>query len=119
MTVDWCLPASKTDVKALGKARRWGCVCAGSLDLPCPVHAVLSQLRLLEDTFGSVRVAAGELPVFPSLVGGFVEKRHVVLCIEAVATLLKEPLVDPGGVLRYGGHSLRVTGARTLASLGT
>ena len=41
MSVEWHLPASKTDVKALGKARSWGCVCAGMLQYPCPVHAVL------------------------------------------------------------------------------
>ena len=27
--VDWTLPVSKTDVRALGKVRRWECVCSG------------------------------------------------------------------------------------------
>ena len=118
MAVEWRLPASKTDVKALGISRRWGCVCVGALDLPCPVHAVIGQLRLLAHTFGQAKVDKGLLPMFPSASGGFVDKRHVVTCIEAVATLIGEPLEDHRGVRRYGGHSLRVTGARTMAALG-
>ena len=86
--------------------------------LPCPAHAVLEQLALLADTFGSAKVDLGELPLFPSLAGCFVEKRHVVSSIEAVAKLVGEPLEDSRGVRRFGGHSLRVTGARTLAELG-
>ena len=46
------------------------------------------------------------------------EKRHVVASLERVATALGEPLLDAHGVRRFGGHSLRVTGARTLAALG-
>ena len=69
-------------------------------------------------TFGSAKVDLGELPLFPSLAGCFVEKRHVVSSIEAVAKLVGEPLEDSRGVRRFGGHSLRVTGARTLAELG-
>ena len=118
LTVEWNLPASKTDVKALGKRRSWGCVCGGSPELPCPVHAVLGQMQLLIDAFGQVRVDAGELPLFPTRAGGFTEKRHVVMCIEAVVSLVGEPLVDPNGVRRHGGHTLRITGARTMAALG-
>ena len=118
LTVEWLLPVSKTDVKALGCARRWGCVCAGNGKMPCPVHAVLTQLRLLEDTFGQDRVSSGELPLFPTVAGRFVEKCHVVSSIEAAATLCDEPLEDAQGSRRFGGHSLRVTGARTLAGLG-
>ena len=71
-------------------------MCGGAVDLPCPVHAVLAQLQLLIDIFGPAKVNEGELPVFPSLAGGFVEKRHVVACIEAAATILKEPLAGLG-----------------------
>ena len=118
MTVCWRLPASKTDVMALGKDRRWGCMCSEGRALPCHVHAVLSQLSLLTAHFGATRVGSGNLPLFPSSSGGFVEKRHVVASLEHVATALGEPLLDAHGVRRFGGHSLRVTGARTLAALG-
>ncbi len=46
------------------------------------------------------------------------EKRHVVSTIERIAELLGEPLADTQGVRGFGGHSLRVTGVRTLAGLG-
>ena len=118
LTVCWRLPASKTDVMALGKDRTWGCVCIEVGGSPCPVHAVLAQLTLLTELFGAVQVSNGSLPLFPSLAGGFVEKRHVVASLEHIATTLGEPLVDAQGSRRYGGHSLRVTGARTLAALG-
>jgi hypothetical protein len=118
LTVCWRLPASKTDVMALGTVRSWGCVCTSGKAVPCPVHAVIAQLALLESRFGLARIREGALPLFPSATGGFVEKRHVVSSIEHVAAALLEPLVDERGVRRYGGHSLRVTGARTLAALG-
>ena len=118
LTVCWRLPSSKTDVMALGKERSWGCVCTEGGASPCPVHAVLSQLALLTAQFGDVRVRDGSLPMFPSVSGVFVEKRHVVTSLEHIATAVGEPLVDASGVRRYGGHSLRVTGARTLAALG-
>ena len=55
------------------------------------------------------------LPVFG---GRLVEKRHVVAGLEYVGALIGEPLVDDNGARRFGGHSLRVTGARSLAALG-
>ena len=118
LTVFWRLAASKTDVMALGTVRSWGCVCTSGKAVPCPVHAVIAQLALLESRFGVPRIREGALPLFPSATGGFVEKRHVVSSIEHVAAALFEPLVDERGVRRFGGHSLRVTGARTLAALG-
>ena len=42
----------------------------------------------------------------------------MVLTIEHIAELLGEPLVDVQGIRRFGGHTLRVTGARTLAGMG-
>ena len=45
--VSWNLPASKTDPRALGKTRSWGCLCTNSAGSgtggPCPYHALLSQ----------------------------------------------------------------------------
>ena len=38
--------------------------------------------------------------------------------IEVLATRLVEPLTDEQGRRRFGGHSLRATGARHLASMG-
>ena len=75
--VDWTLPVSKTDVRDLGKVRRWECVYSGDFTKPCPFHAIVVQLEILR-----------------SLHGG------------------------SGGIRRFGGHSLRVTGARLMAGMG-
>jgi len=115
--VSWNLPVSKTDVRALGKTRRWECVCGGDLAKPCPFHAVLDQMHLLRGHFGAERFH-DELPCFPSAEGSFVDKSSVVSCIEHAAKLIGEPLWDKGGSRRFGGHSLRVSGARFLSSVG-
>ena len=112
--VDWTLPASKTDVMALGKVRRWECVCSGDFTIPCPFHAVVNQLEILRFSHGG----EGSSPLFPTLDGDFVEKRHVVTSIEFVAKLTGEALTGYGGVRRFGGHSLRVTGARLMTGMG-
>ena len=112
--VDWTLPASKTDVRALGKVRRWECVCSGDFTRPCPFHASVNQFEILR----SSHRGEGSSPLFPTISGGFVDKRHVVTSIEFVARLIGEALTGSGGVRRFGGHSLRVTGARLMAGMG-
>ena len=61
---------------------------------------------------------SGSSLLFPTLSGGFVDKRHVVTSIEFVANLTGEALTGSGGVRRFGGHCLRVTGARLMAGVG-
>ena len=112
--VDWTLPVSKTDVRALGKVRRWECVCSGDFSKPCPFHAIVDQLKILRSLHGG----EDSSPLFPTLNGGFVDKRHVVTSIEFVAKLTGEALTGSGGVRRFGSHSLRVTGARLMAGMG-
>jgi len=58
------------------------------------------------------------MPLFLTQLGNFAEKRHVVESLELVALRVGEPLTDVHGSRRFGGHSLRVTGTRTLASMG-
>eukprot|EP00971_Amphidinium_carterae_P249629 4954893-Amphidinium_carterae.1 len=36
--VTWLLPVSKTDPRAHGISRSWGCICTQHRDLICPVH---------------------------------------------------------------------------------
>ena len=71
LTVCWRLAASKTDVMALGTVRSWGCVCASGKPVPCPVHAVIAHLALLESRFGVARIREGALPFFPVWYGGY------------------------------------------------
>jgi hypothetical protein len=61
---------------------------------------------------------AAALPLFPDHDGATVMKQAVVESIEQVATRLGEPLQDALGARRFGGHSLRVSGAQWLARLG-
>ena len=72
------LPASKNDQAALGTARGHLCRCSDWVLADCPVHTVLDQLCWLRRTFPSRFDARGrpdlELPLFPTLSGGVVEK---------------------------------------------
>jgi hypothetical protein len=64
------LPASKTDPKALGKRRTWGCVGDGDLIKPCGLHSLTFQ-----EDWCDLRVANDDgdlppdLPVFPTCEG--------------------------------------------------
>ena len=71
--VDWTLAVSKTDVRALGKVPRWECVCSGDLTGPCPFHAIVNQLQILRLSHGGE--LSGSSPLFPTLIGGFVDKQ--------------------------------------------
>eukprot|EP00971_Amphidinium_carterae_P236106 4685690-Amphidinium_carterae.1 len=57
-------------------------------------------------------------PLFPAADGTEVAKAAVVLAIETVAEALGLPLYTAGGQRRFGGHSMRVTGAQFLAQRG-
>ena len=114
--ITWNLPVSKGDPIAVGKHRPWGCLCgAGAEGHPCPFHCMAAHLGQLRDHFGDLDE---ESPVFPTAAGSVVLKAHMEKCIEQTAELLGQPFRDGEGRPRFGGHSLRVTGARWLAELG-
>jgi hypothetical protein len=118
--ITWCLPASKTDPKALGKIRSWGCVCIDSEDaevaaLRCPYHAILRQRAAVCAAFDCRIADLSGLPVFPTLDGSASSKEAVVGTFRAVGTLQGK---DETAVLALGGHLCRVTGAQHLARLG-
>jgi len=111
----FALPVSKTDPKAIGCTRTWGCVCDGTHNKPCCYHAMVDQFEWLTRSFPETPFE--ELPLFPQPNGEVVEKEAMVRTIEKVAELLGEPLRDQQGRRRFGGHSLRVLGSRRLARL--
>jgi len=111
----FCLPVSKTDPRAIGCSRSWGCVCDGHHNAPCAYHALKEQTEWLANTFPDVPFT--ELPLFPQINGNIVDKAAVVKSIEKVAELLGEPIKDQHGRNRFGGHTLRVAGSRRLARL--
>ena len=122
LTVEWVLPASKTDIEAHGVARAHACVCVGGSPRPdCPAHAALDQRLFLERAFPS-RHRAGhpdqDLPLFPDREGRPVSKMAFSATILHAAAHLGVPAVSQDGTRRITGHSLRPTGAQGLTRLG-
>ena len=117
-TVDWLLPATKTDPSALGKSRTWGCVCRGKWTTPCGYHAIVNQLDLLSERFGKEGIIPDCIPLFPTSNGTTVAKEKVVKTIEHFANLLGENLLGPDGARIFSGHSMRVMGSQHLAGIG-
>jgi hypothetical protein len=110
------LSVSKTDVKALGVQRAWGCVCMGASGTPCPFCSMTKHLMYLATAF--VAPLARDLPLFPTAYGDVPTKAKVVATIEHFMSTLGLPVMGPQGNRIYGGHSCRVAGARYMASLG-
>jgi len=106
------LPASKTDPKALGKRRTWGCVGDGDLIKPCGLHSLT-----LQEDWCDLRVANDDgdlppdLPVFPTCEGKFVSKVAMVSTFTEIAKAI-------GISTDYAcGHVCRISGARHLARI--
>ena len=116
-TVEWNLPVSKSDTRALGARRSHRCACAASSGsgvfprLLCPVCTLKAQLLFRAG-------APPEAPLFPDASGGFVSKKAMIATIEAAATNVQLPLVSQTGAPRWGGHALRRGGAQYLATRG-
>ena len=118
-SVTWMLPASKTDVRALGTTRSWGCVCGGDPTIACPYHALMHQHAFAMQQAKDLGNEVADSPLFPTRDGTRVTKEAAVATITAVASAIGLPTVCPSsnGQL-FGGHSMRTGGAQTLAGLG-
>ena len=118
MEVHILLPASKTDTRALGCKRVWGCICKAKVSAYlCPYHAAVRQTDSLTETFPDRRDDE-LLPFFPTATGCTAEKEDVVRSLEAAYTLAERPTHDAEGLRLLGGHSLRIGGSRHLALKG-
>jgi hypothetical protein len=114
------LSACKTDPKARGCTRTWGCACGGAgtaRTVPCAFHCALEQVAavrylLKEDP------AWPDVPLFPSAGGVAVSMDACVRTIEFLAEAAGDSLRDESGERRMGGHSHRISGSRFLARLG-
>ena len=109
------LPASKTDIQALGAARSHACACGhwrpGPPLLPrelCPACVLRDQARWARAEGASSQ--DGPLPLFPAE-GDFPTKEGIVATIAYAAERLGLPLLAPSGAQRWGGHALRRGGA--------
>ena len=123
-TVSWTLPASKTDVQALGATRTHRCICekGGSAawgdkrDRLCPYHIMVELIAMVAALWGDADT--GELPLFPSTSGHVLSHSATVAAIQHVATCVGEPLhrdVDQTRLDRFGEHCMRVSGAQFLS----
>ena len=116
------LPASKSDVAALGVRRAHACICGGSRPrADCPVHSAWDQRLLLAKMFPSMHqegAASMALPLFPTARGTAPTKRAMTETIVMAARLLGVPLSSADGMNRITGHTLRPTGAQGLAKMG-
>ena len=122
LTVELLLPASKGDQEAKGVTRAQACVCGTSQRRPdCPAHAALRQMSLLRTRFPDRFTSAGprlDLPFFPQLSGLPCTKVGFTGTILEAARKQGVDESSADGSERISGHSLRVTGARGLATLG-
>jgi len=121
------LPITKTDPTGIGCVRRWGCICsreceqieAKRTERPCPYHAALHHGAVLRERFSDEAGAIpNDLPLFPTAGGDTVSKAAFVATLEQLAVNTGEAALDQWGRKRYGGHSMRVSGAQWLAGLG-
>ena len=111
------LPCSKTDPSAVGCERSWGCVCDGSHRTPCGFHVAAEQKRRNCDRLLSAD-RSHAMPLFPSNGATVAHKDAVVTTIENVVLAYGGLTLDAEGRRKFGGHSMRVTGAQMLAAMG-
>ena len=114
LKVHWSLPASKTDVQALGISRTHRCLCSThpSLLMICPFHTALKYMELLSATFGHLDNFE-EMPLFPNYKGGALTHSACVKLIRIAAAAAGDALAHTPG--RFGEHTLRVSGAQFLS----
>ena len=117
----WALPASKTDISALGTARVHGCACgqltptAAAIPLElCPACSLREQARWVTEQFAG----RPDIPLWPTETGAFCTKKAVVETIVAAARLLGLRTTTPAGAAAWGGHAFRRGGAQYLAQQG-
>ena len=112
-SIFWKLTLFKVDPTGRGATRSWGCTCAKSSSSACPFCWLRPVVQWHRDRGSS----PGE-PFFQDVHGKRLIKAMVVALIEFIAHEQGEYLQDGEGRNRFGGHTLRVTGAQHLAMIG-
>ena len=124
--VSWHLPATKTDVKALGAARAHRCSCGELFGAPrltprseCPACTLWQQAQWAQRKLcPEAEIWNSSPPLFPTGLGEHVTKSAAICTITKAARLLGLPTQKATGSPSWGGHSLRRGGAQFLASAG-
>jgi len=114
LRVHWALPASKTDVQALGVSRSHCCLCSSHphLIMICPFHTAVAYLKILKNAFGA-NENFDDFPLFPNGNGGPLTHSASVRLIRAAAAASGDSLAFQPG--RFGEHALRVSGAQFMS----
>ena len=119
LSVDWLLPTSKTDPRAVGVTRSWDCCCpVESLRPACPVCAIVRQLDRARLASARLGAETASFPLFFTSDGKEVGKVAAVATITRLAELTGEVVTSPTVGHLFGGHSLRTGGAALLAGRG-
>ena len=116
--MEWRLPVSKTDPRAVSVTRTWKCLCQSTRVFPCPSHTAVDHLGELKTRFACDGVLPDSLPLFPAVSGATTDKAKVVRTLECLAEMYGASLTDDLGRRAFGGHSFRISGSRMLASMG-
>ena len=116
--ITWTLPVSKSDQRALGTSRTWGCVCQGDRTMPCPFHSACEHQSNMVALSARIGKQLSALPLFPTSSGAEVTKGDAICTINRLVTLYGSPTTDAQKRNLYGGHSLRTGGAVALSGLG-
>ena len=104
------LPVSKTDSSAVGCSRVWGCICHGAEVAPdCVFHAAAHHCDVMRAALGIIELdpLVNAWLLVLDVSGSIVTKAAVVGTFEHIAEMFEEPLLNPAGVRRFGGHSPR------------
>jgi hypothetical protein len=114
LRVHWALPASKTDVQALGVSRSHKCICKSHqpLERICPFHTAVSYLTVLKNSFPEVQ-NFDDMPLFPNGNGSPLTHAAPVRLIRFAAAAAGDVLAGQPG--RFGEHTLRVSGAQFMS----
>ena len=125
-SASWTLPASKTEVTALGGTVSHGC-CRWRMGVHepsplCPYHSLYermwAQFKKYRSRFHTVRRGRPGYPLFPDNRGEVYTKAGVMQTIRMAARRPGHELVDPGGLFLHWGHAVRVAGAQALSRVG-
>ena len=86
--------------------------------MACVYHAAAAHLARIDRDFGAGDLTLSQRPLFPNALGQTPSKAAVVLGIEGLANAIGVGTLDDFGEKRFGGHSMRVSGAQWLAAIG-
>lgn len=106
--IDWRLPNSKTDWRALGATRSHTCSCELAPVAQCPYHNMVDHLAGLGKDPST--------PIFPAADGNPASKTGWADTFEELGKILKLPCTYPNGARCFTGHTARASGAVHLAA---